>query len=86
MTKDRSRRSFNPREPRLSDDESLVISRLAPIARRYRARANPHGEYARANDELTHLCKFHYSKGVSITELARAAGVTYKAMERRVLS
>jgi hypothetical protein len=86
VTKDKHRRVFNPREPRLSSDDSLKIALLAPIARRYRSRANPLGQYARANDELTYLCKLHYSNGVSITELAAAAGVTYKAMERRVLS
>jgi hypothetical protein len=86
VTKDRNRRSFNPREPKLSSVESSLLAGLAPLARRYRARANPLGEYARANSELTRLCKHYYSKGVSLTELAQAAGVTYKAMERRVLS
>jgi hypothetical protein len=50
----------------------------------YRARANPSGKYAIANNELTSLCKDLYQRGASIKELALAAGVTYRAMARRV--
>lgn len=68
----------------LEPDERSRISSLAPVARRYRARANPRGEIALSNAELTEICTRAHSRGVSIPELAAAAGVTYKAMERRV--
>lgn len=75
---------FNPARPSVSPDDSQRIAELAPLARRYRARANPNGAYALANEELTQLCCSLYDQGVSIRELAHFAGVTYKAMERRV--
>ena len=78
------RRAFDPARPSISPDDSRRIAELAPLARRYRARANPDGAYALANEELTQLCCSLYDQGVSIRELAHAADVTYKAMERRV--
>jgi hypothetical protein len=60
------------------------ISQLAPLARRYRARANPYGVYAVANEELTVICKDLFENGTTVRELAEAAGVTYRAMARRI--
>ena len=80
----RVRRIFT--EPTISDEELAAIRRLSPLARRYRSKANPSGQYALANNELTALCKSLYRRGTSIRELAEAADVTYKAMERRVLN
>jgi hypothetical protein len=40
--------------------------------------------HAVANDRLTNLCRHLYAKGVGITALAEAAGVTYRAMYKRV--
>ncbi len=80
----RPHRMFDPSRPNVSPDDAQRIAELAPLARRYRARANPNGAYALANEELTQLCCSLYDQGVSIRELAHSAGVTYKAMERRV--
>lgn len=80
----RETRLFDPRYPTVNGTDAEKIRRLAPLARRHRARANPHGEYARANRELTELCRALYQNGTPIRELADLAGVTYKAMERRV--
>jgi hypothetical protein len=62
------------------------IHYLAPLARRYRARSNPHGLYAQANDELTRLCRRLYGEGVGIRELSVTAEVTYNAMKRRIFT
>lgn len=78
------RPAFHPLYPTVSEDDVRRIQELAPLARRYRARANPDGAYALANEELTQLCCSYYDSGTSIRELAHWAGVTYKAMERRV--
>jgi hypothetical protein len=80
----RERRVYNPRVPVISQEEKKKIQELAPIARRYRARANPNGIFARSNDELTAISIDLYTRGVSIRELATTAGVTYRAMARRV--
>lgn len=75
---------FDPARPNLDPVLRAQIASVAPFARRYRARSNSTGEYARANEWLTRTCKEQYSSGVSIRELSDAAGVTYKAMEKRV--
>lgn len=78
------RRIYDPRSPQLSIAAARKIADLAPVARQHRAGAAPTGRYAVANDELTRLCRLHFERGASIRELALAAGVSYKAMERRV--
>ena len=80
----RARRFYNPAAPRISPDDATMIANLAPLARRYRARANPNGAYARANVTLTELCVSLYRSGASVIELAEAANVTYRAMARRI--
>jgi hypothetical protein len=80
----RARRFYNPSSPKISNDDAKRIAQLAPLARRYRARANPTGSYAQANEELTQLCISLYRAGASVIELAAAANVTYRAMARRI--
>lgn len=80
----RARRFYSPSSPKISHDDTRTIARLAPLARRYRARANPNGAYAQANEELTQLCISLYRSGASVIELAAAANVTYRAMARRI--
>lgn len=75
---------FDPRRPKLDGSTAAQISMIAPLARRFRSGSSPTGEYARANDTLTRVCKEEFARGVSIRELSDAAGVTYKAMEKRV--
>jgi hypothetical protein len=73
------------RTPRsLTEEQRQRISELAPLARRYRSGTNPDTAPARANAELTALCRSHLEDGVSTRELAQAAGVTYSAMRRRL--
>lgn len=78
------RRVYDPEKPRVSPGQKKKIATLAPLARRYRARTAPGGTYARANAELTDLCKNLYYSGASVRELSLAAGVTYRAMARRL--
>jgi hypothetical protein len=83
----RARREHNPSTPSkaLTPAVKETIQRLAPLARQYRARANPNGTYAQANAELTELCKdLYFKQGLSVRELSNAAGVTYRAMARRI--
>ena len=80
----RERRVYDPRVPVISQEDKKKIKELAPVARRYRARANPSGIFAKSNDELTAIAIELYTRGVSIRELASTAGVTYRAMARRV--
>jgi hypothetical protein len=81
--KAKSRRK-RPRSPGIPHDEQLRIARLSPLARRFRARTNPSSTSFTANQELTNIAGLLYSKGVTVSELARASGVTYRAMKRRV--
>ena len=81
--KAQSRRK-RPRSPGIPHDEQLRIARLSPLARRFRARTNPSSTSFTANKELTSIAGLLYNKGVTVSELARASGVTYRAMKRRV--
>ena len=81
--KAKSRRK-RPRSPGIPHDEQLRIARLSPLARRFRARTNPSSTSFTANQELTNIAGLLYNKGVTVSELARASGVTYRAMKRRV--
>jgi hypothetical protein len=84
-TRKRTRRAYDPASPILTDIKQKQILKLSPLARQYRARANPNGIYAKANVELTELCKdLYFKQNVSVRELSDAAGVTYRAMARRI--
>ena len=80
----RERRVYDPKAPLMPEDAKKRIREIAPTARRYRARVNPEGIFARSNAELTQIAVDLHSRGVSIRELAVTAGVTYRAMARRV--
>jgi hypothetical protein len=70
--------------PGIPAPERTKISTLAPLARRYRSKTSPHSAYAQANQELTEICTALYERGVPVQEIAKAAGVTYRAMLRRI--
>lgn len=67
-------------------DDLYNIEQLAPIARKYRSRLAPEHPATQANQGLTLICKALYADGVSIADLARAAGVSHTAMSKRVKS
>ncbi len=73
-----------PESPGILPDEVELIQSIAPIARQYRAKMSTSSAAAVANDQLYAICIRLHANGVSIKELAKAAGVTYRAMYRRV--
>lgn len=77
-------RRVRPKSPGIPHDEQLRIARLSPLARRYRSRTAPSSASFNANHELSQIAKDLYLKGVTVSELARVSGVTYRAMKRRV--
>lgn len=70
--------------PGMSNATLENIRTLAPLARTFRAKMTSTAAPAVANQRLTDLCKDLYNNGVSIKELAAAAGVTYRAMYKRI--
>lgn len=77
-------KALKPRRP-LTGPERARIGELAPSARKYRATMKPGHASAKANSELTALCaRLHHDERVTIGDLAAAAGVSYRAMARRV--
>jgi len=73
-----------PTSPGIDAASRARIAELAPVARRYRSRTASDSAFAVANRELTDLCRELHYEHVSVTELAAAAGVTYRAMARRL--
>jgi len=70
--------------PGISDADMTTITHLAPISRKYRASMSNRHPAAISNQDLTDLCTKLYENNVTITELSRAAGVTYRAMAKRI--
>ena len=60
------------------------IQELSVLSRRYRAKTSPDSPLALANRELTEIALSLYHRGVPAAEIAKAAGVTYRAMARRI--
>lgn len=75
-----------PASPGVSPSERETIQHLAPLARRYRAKLSSNHPSTQANEELTEICTLLHNSGVPLQELADVAGVTYRAMYRRVRS
>ncbi len=72
------------KSPGVSQDDLDQIRKLAPLARSYRSRMASTSAPAVANQRLTELCKRLHENSVSVRELAEAAGVTYRAMYKRI--
>lgn len=70
--------------PEISSSVMYEIKTLAPLARGFRSRMASTSAAAVANSRLTELCVKLYKDGVGIKELAQAAGVTYRAMYKRI--
>jgi hypothetical protein len=76
--------SRRPVSPGISSSDRAHIEALSPLARRYRSKMVPSSPQAVANDELTQFCLDLISQNVTVKQLAEAAGVTYRAMARRL--
>lgn len=70
--------------PGIQPDELALIQSLAPLARTFRAKMANASAAAVANDQLTAICLRLHATGVTTSELAKAAGVTYRAMVKRL--
>lgn len=70
--------------PGILPDELELIQELAPRARTFRAKMSSNDSARVANDQLTAICIRLYDTGVTTSELAKAAGVTYRAMVKRL--
>lgn len=75
---------IKPPSPGIPGGDLETIQRLAPIARKFRSGMSPLHKASQANQDLTDLCLSLYDKNVTIKELADAAGVTYRAMSKRL--
>lgn len=60
------------------------LRELSALSKRYRARTRPDSPLAKANEELTYLAQQLRARGVPTAAIAEAAGVTYRAMARRL--
>lgn len=75
---------MKPISPGVPPSDLAKIRELAPIARKFRSGMSPRHKAALANEELTAVCRDLAARNVTITELAAAAGVTYRAMAKRL--
>jgi hypothetical protein len=66
------------------EDLQAQIKELAPLARTYRSRMASTSAAAVANSRLKDICKRLHEQGVSTKDLADLAGVTYRAMYKRL--
>lgn len=74
-------RSVSPNVP---PDMKPRLKELATLAKRYRARTLPDSPLAQANRDLTAMAIALRSMGVPTAKIADAAGVSYRAMARRL--
>lgn len=74
-------RSVSPGVPQ---DMKPKLRELASQARRYRARTPASSPFAQANEELTTIALTLRSMGVPTAAIAEAAGVSYRAMAKRL--
>lgn len=74
-------RSVSPGVP---PEMKSKLKEVATLAQRYRARTAPDSPFAQANAELTHIARTLRSMGVPTAAIAEAAGVSYRAMARRL--
>lgn len=74
-------RSVSPNVP---PDIRPKLRELSEKSKRYRAKTPSSSETARANQELTKIALELHAHGVPTSKIAAAAGVTYRAMARRI--
>lgn len=73
-----------PTSPGIPPSDLHQIEELAPVSRRFRSGMSPRHPAAVANADLTRLVTILHDRGVPVQELANAAGVTYRAMSKRL--
>lgn len=70
--------------PKVPPDIRPRLRELAQVSRRYRAKTPSASPTAQANRELTQLAVQLHAHGVPTSEIAAAAGLTYRAVARRI--
>lgn len=70
--------------PKIPPDLVPKIRELSLKSRRYRSRTPKNSPIAVASQELTRLAVLLHSRGVRTSDIADAAGVSYRAMARRI--
>lgn len=70
--------------PGVPADLKPRLKELSTLAKRYRAKTPYSSPLAEANRELTELARSLRSRGVPTAAIADAAGVTYRAMAKRL--
>lgn len=79
------RKNVMPRtSPGLTEVDKSNIKVLAQLASKYRSTSSTSSAYGRANADFTQLVNSLYSRGVTVREIAAAAEVTYRAINRRI--
>lgn len=68
----------------LTPAQQEEIHSLSLLARRYRAGTPSLSPSSIANDTLTAVIVSHFQRGVRVADIARAAGVTHRAITRRL--
>jgi len=73
-----------PKSPGIPKETQERLRQLAPLARYYRSGMNSSTPFAIANEEMTRIVQDLYNNNVKIAEIARAAGITNRAIARRL--
>jgi len=73
-----------PKSPGISAFHAERLAHLAPIARQYRSGMGLASYQGQANQEFNTLLHTLYEQYITIAELARASGVTFRAIARRL--
>jgi hypothetical protein len=71
-------------KPSIPDDMKQNLRSLSLQARRYRAKTTQDNQFAKANREFTALVKALKNQGVPAADIANAAGISYRAIARRI--
>lgn len=83
-TPDGGYQRLTPVSPGVPSDVADVLKNIAPIAKNYRARMSSVTAEYRANQEMDRIVRELRDNDVSIADIARAAGVTHRAISRRL--
>jgi hypothetical protein len=73
-----------PKSPGIPKETQERLRYLAPLARYYRSGMASTSLNGSANEEMNEIVLDLYNKNVKIAEIAKAAGVTNRAIARRL--
>jgi hypothetical protein len=76
--------TIRPLSPKVPPSLIPELQNLSLLAQRCRSKTPPSSPYKKANDKLTQLVTDLYLKGVPVDTIAKATGVSARAMFRRV--